>query len=64
MEVGFFNRGLASVPWGPLRKASMQIFQRVQVPLYYLHGSQSHDSGTPLRPNYMPYTFMDPLGLF
>ena len=37
--------------------------QRVQVPLKYLDGPQSHDIVARLRPKHIPQTYMDPLTL-
>ena len=36
--------------------------QRVQIPLWYVHRPESHDIVPPLRPKYMPYTYMNPVG--
>ena len=37
--------------------------ERVQVPLWDLHRPQSHETVTPLRHKYVPYTYIDPLGM-
>ena len=37
--------------------------QRVHVVIWYILGLSSRYMGTPLGPKYIPYTYMDPLGL-
>ena len=38
------------------------ITQRVHVGIWYMLAPSSRYTGTPLGPQYIPYTYMDPLG--
>ena len=46
-----------------VRSLLCQVSQRVQASLWYIHRPQSKDLASPLRPNHIPYTYMDAFAL-